>query len=58
MITVADTAIDNIQTTQLVAASKGGNKLAPVVICGSCGAQELVVDENKTECPHCDDYIY
>lgn len=30
----------------------------PVVICGMCGAQEKLRDDNSTECPHCDDYIY
>ena len=30
----------------------------PVVICGMCGAQEKLLDNNTTECPYCDEYIY
>ncbi len=56
MISVAETAIDNISYT--LAEENKVNRLKTVVLCGSCGAQELAVDENKTECPHCDDYIY
>ncbi len=33
-------------------------RLKPVVICGACGAEEVTVEDNKTECPHCDEYIY
>ena len=34
------------------------NKIKPVIICGACGAEEKPVDEFKTECPNCDEYIY
>jgi len=30
----------------------------PVIICGLCGAKENYIDDRKTECPNCDDYIY
>lgn len=58
MITVADTAINHIHTTDTIVETKTQNRSKTVVICGSCGAQELAVDDSKTECPHCDDYIY
>jgi hypothetical protein len=29
-----------------------------IVICGSCGAVEIYIDDHKTECPNCDEYIY
>lgn len=29
-----------------------------IVICGSCGAIEEYIDNHKTECPNCDEYIY
>lgn len=34
------------------------NKIKPTIICGACGAVENEVDDNKTECPNCDEYIY
>ena len=34
------------------------NKIKPRIICGACGAEEVEVDDNKTECPNCDEYIY
>ena len=56
MISIAETTSNTLNYT---VQEKGPvSALKTVVICGSCGAQELVIDENKTECPHCDDYIY
>ena len=58
MISVAHSAIENNIIAATIIEEKQVLKLKPVVICGSCGAQELAVDENKTECPNCDEYIY
>lgn len=56
MISIAETTSNTLNYT---VQEKGPvSALKTVVICGSCGAQELAIDENKTECPHCDDYIY
>lgn len=56
MISVAETVIGN--TNIAIVEEAKVSRLKPVVICGSCGAQELVIDEIRTECPHCDEYIY
>jgi len=58
MFSVAETT-NNMNVTLLTTADiQSENKIKTVVICGACGAQEHMVDEHRTECPHCDDYIY
>lgn len=39
-------------------ADQMSSKAKTKIICGSCGAEEVEVDDNKTECPNCDEYIY
>jgi hypothetical protein len=29
----------------------------PEVICGWCGAKEHYINEHKTECPNCEEYL-
>jgi hypothetical protein len=58
MISVAPSAIENVTIARLAVEEQPPIKLKPVVICGSCGAQELSLENGRTECPHCDDYIY
>lgn len=58
MFSVAETNNNTNITLLTTADIQGENKTKTIVICGACGAQERTIDENKTECPHCDDYIY
>lgn len=44
--------------TQIFTADKSSHKIKTIVLCGACGAQEVTVGDNKTECPNCDEYIY
>lgn len=58
MISVANTAVEMSNTPKTIAETSQNVQPKTVIICGACGAQEILIDTNKTECPNCDDYIY
>ena len=58
MNSVAITAIETNNITGNIIDTQTGIKTKTLIICGICGAQEQAIDENKTECPNCDEYIY
>ncbi len=57
MISVSVSTLDAEKTTKTNKTEQPARHKT-VVICGACGAEEEIVEDNKTECPNCDEYIY
>jgi len=58
MNTIAPSAAEAVNYMQPISTDNNNAPTKPLVICGSCGAIEQTVEGGRTECPHCDEYIY
>lgn len=58
MNAVAITATETKNIVDHITGTQSAIPKKTLIICGICGAQEQAIEDNKTECPNCDEYIY